>query len=297
MIHEKINIKMPGSEEYAALYTYIQEYSVNLGVEKRPMVIICPGGGYDHTSDRESEPLALAFAAMGCHTAVLRYSTGPSQFPIALSELAYSVRLLRKRAEEWHIDTDKIIVQGSSAGGHLTACLGVFWNKDFLARIIAKSEGISEKDLSGVKESIRPNGHIFNYPVISAETFAHAGSARCISGDLETADSFSERKGIPITEFLSIEKNITKDMPPCFIWHTFEDGTVPVENSLMLASALRKEGVSMELHIFPHGGHGTGLANKLTAGNVGKEIVPEVQMWLPLARNWIETNFPITTKY
>ena len=297
MIHEKISIKMPGSEEYAALYTYIQDYSERIGVEKRPLILICPGGAYDHTSDREAEPLALAFNAMGYHAAVLRYSTGPSEFPIALSELASAVRLIRKKADEWHIDKNRILVQGSSAGGHLAACLGTFWNMDFLSNIIAGEEGAGAGPATEIKESIRPNGLILNYPVISAETFAHAGSARSITGDLENADAFTDEKGIPIREFLSLEKRITKDMPPCFIWHTFEDEAVPVENSLMLASALRKAGINTELHIYSHGCHGTGLGNALTAANEGKEVIPEIQSWPGLLRTWLERNYPITLKY
>ena len=288
---------MPGSEEYAALYTYIQDYSERIGIEKRPIIVICPGGAYDHTSDREAEPLALSFNAMGYHAAVLRYSTGPSEFPIALSELAEAVRLIRKNADKWHIDKDRIIVQGSSAGGHLAACIGTFWNMDFLSEILAKNEGLGEESKKEIKESIRPNGLILNYPVISAETFAHAGSARSITGELENADAFTEEKGIPIKEFLSLEKRITEDMPPCFIWHTFEDQAVPVENSLMLATALKKAGINTELHIYAHGCHGTGLGNGLTAANEGKEVIPEVQSWPNLCRVWLERNYPITYKY
>ena len=292
MIHEKISIKMKGSEEYAALYTYIQDYSVNLGVEKRPMVIICPGGGYDHTSDREAEPLALTFCAIGLNAAVLRYSVGPSEFPIALSELAYAVSLVRKNADAWHIDKDRILVQGSSAGGHLAACLGCFWNKSFLSKLISENTG---EEISA--EDIKPNGMILNYPVISSGTFGHTRSRDKIAGSLKTADAFSDVKGIPIEEFLSLEKQVSESVPPCFIWATFEDRTVPVENSLLMASALRKAGVSTELHIYAHGCHGLGLGTCLTAGNLGKEIYPEVNTWVNLVKNWLEGNFPITLKY
>ncbi len=292
MLQERISIKMKGSEEYAALYTYIQDYSVNLGVEKRPMVIICPGGGYDHTSDREAEPLALTFCAMGLHAAVLRYSVGPSEFPIALSELAIAVSVVRKNADKWHVDEDKILVQGSSAGGHLAGCLGCFWDKSFLTNLLTETVGTEI-----TKEDVKPNGMILNYPVISAGTFGHAGSREKIMGKLKTADLFSEEKGVPIDEFLSLENQVTENVPPCFIWATFEDQTVPVENSLLLSSALRKVGVSTELHIYAHGCHGLGLATALTAGNVGKEIYPEVNTWVNLVKNWIEGNFPLTLKY
>ena len=292
MLHEKFSIKMKGSEEYAALYTYIQDYSVNLGVERRPMVIICPGGGYDHTSDREAEPLALTFGAMGLHAAVLRYSVGPSEFPIALSALAYAVSLVKENADKWHVDKDKILVQGSSAGGHLAACLGCFWNKKFLSDTVSEAVGRAVE-----AEEIRPSGLILNYPVISAGEFGHAGSRAKLTGNLKNADSFTDRKGVSIDDFLSLENQVSEAVPPCFIWHTFEDATVPVENSLLFASALRKAGVSTELHVFAHGCHGLGLATCLTAGNIGKEIYPEVNEWVTLARNWIEKNYPMGLKW
>ncbi|MBR1860650.1 MAG: alpha/beta hydrolase [Lachnospiraceae bacterium] len=298
MIHEKISIKMPGSEEYAAMYTYIPEYSESIGIEKRPMIVICPGGGYDHTSDREAEPLALSFNSFGYCAAVVRYSTGPSQFPIALSELAFAVETIRENAEKWHIDADRIIVQGSSAGGHLAACLGVFWNYRFLSRLVEeKLKSLGKTPESGsLSEMIKPDGLILDYPVISSGTFRHAGSSKNIAGSLVNADDFIDEKGVPIDDFLSIENRVTKDMPPCFIWHTFEDNTVPVQNSLILADSLCRCGVNTELHIFPHGCHGLGLANALTSKPGGSEIVPEVAMWLPLVRNWLERNYPLTLR-
>ena len=282
---------MPGSEDYAALYTYIPDHSDSIGISKRPMIIICPGGAYDHTSDREAEPLALSFNSFGYNAAVLRYSTGPSEFPIALSELSFAIKTVRENAEKWHVDSDKIIVQGSSAGGHLAACMGVFWNWDFLNGIIQKKE-TGNYDL---REMIRPNGLILNYPVISSETFKHPGSAKNIAGSLVNADSFTDEKGMSIEDFLSVEKRVTENMPPCFIWHTFEDRTVPVENSLILAESLCRHKISTELHIFPHGCHGLGLANALTSKPGGTEIEPDVSVWLPLVRTWLERNYPIST--
>ncbi|MCR4617429.1 MAG: alpha/beta hydrolase [Lachnospiraceae bacterium] len=322
MIHEKIKIQMPGSCDYAALYTYVLDYYDKLGVEKRPIVIVCPGGGYDHTSDREGEALALMFNSIGIHAAVLRYSTGPSTFPTDLSELAFAVKFLREKAQEWHIDKDKILIQGSSAGGHLIASLGCFWNKAFLPSEVKKGFGKilggngrgmmnmdGSDDYAAVfnpdeiryskvsNEDIRPNGLILNYPVITSGEYAHAGSIKNLIGDLENADDFSDEKGISMSDFVSLEKRVSKDVPACFIWHTFEDQAVPVENSILFAAALRKAGVSTELHIFPHGCHGLGLGTALTAANEGKEVVPEVNMWTSLVKNWIEINYPITTKF
>ena len=135
MIHEKIEIQLKDSEFRANLFTYFLDNSpeIDLG-RKRPVVLICPGGGYQMTSDREAEALAVKFMSMGYHAAILRYSVAPARFPEALQQLATAVAMLRENAEKWHIDTDKIVVQGSSAGGHLAASLGVFWNKSVCSR-------------------------------------------------------------------------------------------------------------------------------------------------------------------
>ena len=137
MIHEKIEIQLKDSEFTANLFTYFLDNSPEIDPErKRPVVLICPGGGYAMTSDREAEALAVKFMAMGYHAAILRYSVAPARFPEALLQLATAVAMLRENAEKWHIDTDKIVIQGSSAGGHLAASLGVFWNKPFVAEAL-----------------------------------------------------------------------------------------------------------------------------------------------------------------
>lgn len=118
----------------------------------RPLVLICPGGGYEFTFDRKAEAVAVQYIARGFHACVLR---DPAKFPQSLYELAWSVAYLRKLAAEYGIKPDKIIVAGFSAGGHLAASLGVFWDKDWLAK---------ETELSA--EQMKPNGLLLSYPVI-----------------------------------------------------------------------------------------------------------------------------------
>ena len=160
MKNETYKIELPGSQPYAKLVTYIQDDSAEIGIASRPLVLVCPGGGYEFTSDREAEPLALQFLAMGYHAAVLRYSVAPAVFPMSLCELAWSVGLIREHAEEWHVNPAQIIVLGCSAGGHLVASLGVFWNRDFLAKALG-AEG-------GDRRQLRPDGLILFYPVITS---------------------------------------------------------------------------------------------------------------------------------
>ena len=269
MINKTIEMNVKGSLPGAKLVTYVQEYTGSIGIDKRPFIIICPGGGYKGTSDREAECMALQFLAMGYHAGVLRYSCAPARFPTALTELAYSVMLIREHAEEWHVDTNKIIVQGCSAGGHLAASLGVFWDEEFLAVQLGLD----------VKQShiIRPDGMILCYPVITTGEFANKGSFVNLLDDKEE-----------LLEKMSLEKQVSSKTPKAFIWHTFEDSCVPVENSLLLVSALRKSAIPTEFHMYPKGKHGLALANHLTATADGDFIQEECNSWIQLVHSWLD---------
>ena len=268
MIHKILDMKVSGSGANPTLTTYIIDNSQELAIKERPMVIICPGGGYGFVSDREAEPLALQFNAMGFHAAVLRYSVWPEAgYPTALLELAKAMLTLRQHREEWHIDENKILVQGSSAGGHLAASYGCFWKKDFLL-----------KSAGGNAELLRPNGLILSYPVITSGEYAHKDSFIKLLGERYEA----------LREEQSLEKQVNEDTPKTFLWHTWEDDTVPVENSMLFAWALKKKGIPLEMHIYPRGAHGLSLGNSFTAGMGGRDIQPEVTGWIKLAGTFIE---------
>lgn len=270
MICETIQLQMEGSLESSHMRTYMIEDSSEFRIKRRPVVIVCPGGGYCFLSDREGEMLALQYNAMGCHAVVLQYSVAPATYPTALLEMAYVVRTLREKAEQWHVDIDRIIVEGSSAGGHLAASYGMFWKESI----------ITEKLLtpSADPEILRPNGMILNYPVITSGEFAHKESFQMLLG----------ARHEELFEKMSLENQVNGDTPPTFIWHTFEDGCVPVENSLLLVSALRKKNIPTEFHMYPKGGHGLSLANELTVTPEGNEIEPCCQSWIALVKTWIQ---------
>lgn len=272
MIHEKIIIQEK-SASFAEAYmmTYFWEESRELypGL-RRPVILICPGGGYRMTSDREAEGIALRFMVAGYHAAVLRYSTD-RRHPAPLLQAAKAVSILKERSDEWLIERDSVIVSGFSAGGHLAASLGVFWNRPW----------ISEK-LNLSREAIRPAGMILSYPVITSGEFGHQESFRNLLGE-----EYEERK-----EELSLEKQVSGDTPRTFLWHTMEDTTVPMENSLLFLMALRRNGIPAEYHLFPYGKHGIGLGNELTAGADGSGIVPCADCWSELAVKWLLREFP-----
>lgn len=272
-------IQEEGSLPDARLITYIQDTYDEIGISSRPLILICPGGAYHYTSNREGEALAMQFLAMGYHAAVLKYSCSPATFPTSLTELSRSMLLIRENAEQWHVD--KVIVLGCSAGGHLAASLGVFWNADFLAG------ALKLKDAQ--RTQIRPDGMILCYPVITSGEFAHKGSFQFLIGDDE--ERLSERLGAPIWEYLSLENRVSADTPPTFIWHTYTDASVPVENSLLFVSALRRAGVSAEFHMYPCGGHGLSLANRLTQTAEGNAVQEECTSWIPLVHTWLEKRY------
>ena len=272
MRNEQIKIQVEGSGKDVCLETYILgDVMDGARNRKTPLVLICPGGGYAMTSNREAEPIALQFNSMGYQAAVLRYSCAPAVYPTALCEVAQSVKLIREHAEDWNVDAEKIIVMGFSAGGHLAASYGVFWNESWL----------TEK-MQCDKQLLKPNGLVLCYPVISSkEEIAHQDSIKNLLGE-----SYPEMK-----EQVSLEDKVGKHTPKTFLWHTFTDPVVPFWNSFRFAEALGKAGVPMEYHLYPQGGHGLSLANEQTANEEGKGVEKVFQSWVPLLRSWMLENF------
>jgi acetyl esterase/lipase len=237
--------------------------------EDCPCILILPGGGYSHTSPREAEPVARAFNKHGFHALVLHYRVAPHLHPAPLLDASNTLALLRKNATKLKVDAHKIVLCGFSAGGHLAASLGTHWNKAYLQNKTCTSPGLN-----------RPDGLILSYPVITSGIHAHRGSFEHLLGD----------GGDPaLLEEMSLEKQVTKTMPPCFIWHTGEDQAVPVENAFLLAEALRKEKIPMEMHIFPEGPHGLSLATEETDETEDASMtIPHVSIWMDLCARWVK---------
>jgi acetyl esterase/lipase len=248
------------------LETYILK-----GEQKRGAVLICPGGGYGFTSEREAEPIALRFNAAGFHAFVLYYSVAPRQHPQPLLDVSRAICLIREHAEEWGIEADHIAVCGFSAGGHVAASLGVHWDKPILQNMAGEQAGLN-----------RPNALILSYPVITGGEHAHRGSFDNLLGSEPEEELLAE---------MSLEQQVSEKTPPAFIWHTFDDSTVPVENSLLFAQAMRRHGIPFEMHIYPEGPHGLSLATKLTSVDDQRQIDPHVATWMDLCIEWLTRLF------
>ena len=204
---------------------------------KRPAVIVVPGGAYRSVSPREGEPVAMEFLAKGFQAFVLKYLCRPDgiSYPEQLIELASAVDYVKKHADEYSVNADEIFVVGFSAGGHLTANLAVEY------------QSVSKK--AGVALDCKPTAVGLSYPVISAKT-AYKGSHENL------LHQYSEEEKETLLKTLNLDESVSELTPPSFIWTTREDNTVPCENSLLFATALAKNGVPFELHVYPEGSHG-----------------------------------------
>ena len=233
-------------------------------MSSKATIIICPGGAYQWLSPRESEPVARAFESMGYETSILRYRVreeGATE-PLGLEPVRQlSERVARLREAS---DGTPIIVCGFSAGGHLAATLGVHW----------RTLGLQ-----------RPDALILCYPVITADArLCNAESIENIAGDGDR-------------DFFSLERHVSRDTPPAFLWHTAADRSVPVENSLYFASALRRAGIPFELHIYPFGEHGLSLATE-EVQQLDKGRAPDAHVagWINACHEWIEQILPLISQ-
>lgn len=281
MITEKIRLSEENEDVY--LQTYLLHNSGQFGTDqRRPAVIVCPGGGYNHTSDREAEPVALRFLAQGFHAFVLRYSVGQAaRFPQPFLDTARAIALVRDRAEEWLVDAEKIAVCGFSAGGHVAAASGVLWNKPFI------HEALQEEPAK-----LKPNALILAYPVIHFNDWPRSAASTAEEGLTEAERTFANIFGTPhpeqeLRDQYGFHLHVDASVPSSFLWHTADDPVVSVRNSLDFAAALTEHQVPYELHVFPQGVHGLSLSDETTA--TGPQHVNErCQVWIDLATTWLK---------
>lgn len=269
--------------------------------QKRPAVIVCPGGAYLGTSDREAEPVALRFNAKGMHAFVLRYTTHyqewvtdlrnpppgnpASAHPQPLLDLAKAVLTVRENADRFGVDPDRIVICGFSAGGHLAATLGVQWESDLLRETFGRDSAW-----------FRPNALILGYPLLDYPTMKEKNAANAdplAHGLFQLANRALFGKPDPTDEelvLLSPARHVSPSTPPTFLWHTQGDGLVYVENSLLFAAQLAKHGVPFDLHVFEQGNHGLALCDETTEGEPG-HVNPHAGHWVELAFSWLKLRF------
>ncbi len=207
-------------------------------------IVICPGGGYGGLAAHEGKNYALWLNEHGIAGFVLKYRLGSAGYrhPIMLQDAARAVRTVRARAAEWKVDPNRVGIMGSSAGGHLASTLLTHFDA-----------GQAESTDPVERQSSRPTLGILCYAVITMGQYTHQGSRNNLLGSNPSAELIAN---------LSNELQVTPRTPPTFLWHTYEDTAVPVENSLQFAEALRKAKVPFDLHVYQKGQHGIGLGSR-----------------------------------
>ena len=237
--------------------------------QKKPCLLICPGGGYSMVSQREGEPIALRFLQMDFNVFVLEYSVAPCTFPTQLREVAAAMEMIYANAQQWHCDTDKIAIMGFSAGGHLAAHYTNAYDWPEVRELFPESKPV--------------NASILCYPVITADPkYAHLGSFRSLLGKEVLTQEEQQR--------FSCDNMVTEQTPPTFLWHTRPDASVPVMNTLLYAQALAEHNVPFAVHIYPEGWHGLATVDNVTNNELSPAIAHAGE-WLDGAMKWLRITF------
>ena len=227
----------PADKDIPSLTPYLADPALATGAA----MVILPGGGYGGLAAHEGKGYADWLVTNGVSCFVVKYRLGSQGYrhPRMLEDAARAVRLVRAKAADWKIDPKRVGIMGSSAGGHLAATLLTHFDA-----------GQPDATDPVERQSSRPDAGVLCYAVITMGQNTHHGSRQNLLGK----DPDPE-----LVKLLSNELHVTKDTPPCFLWHTWEDKGVKVENSLEFAAALQRQGVPFDLHVYQKGGHGMGL--------------------------------------
>lgn len=271
MIAEKIDLyEYFGVERKSGggyLYPCIPPVITEIKPKLRPAMLVIAGGAYASVSQRESATVALKYASYGYDAFALDYSVN-TPYPVPLLEACMAVVYIRENACKYNADVNHVAAVGFSAGGHLAAMLANIYDEKEIQDV-----------LKSKTELAKLNAVILSYPVITTGCFTHGLSRDIISG-----------KNAELAERLSMEKRVTKNSPPAFIWHTYADDCVPVENSLLYASACRQAGVPFALHVFEHGWHGLSLCNEETNDQTQADVeLSDVGKWFGLSLDWLKS--------
>ena len=234
--------------------------------EAHPAFVVCPGGGYSHRAPHEGEPLAKWFNSFGISAFVCNYRVSPYRHPYPSLDAKRAIRWVRHHAGEWNIDPGRLGILGFSAGGHVTSTAGTHYDGGDVS---------AEDPIDRV--SCRPDAMVLCYPVITfVGDHRHEGSMTNLLGENPPEE---------LRQSLSNHTQVIPDTPPTFLWHTADDGGVPVENSLMFASALSRNRVPFELHVYPTGPHGLGMAPDH----------PHIGTWTKLCEGWLKELWQLDT--
>lgn len=267
-----------------------------------------PGGAYLNLSDREGEPVAIAFARMGYHAFVLRYSVynisggmgfgmnaanmdikEECQNPNPMKDIARAFVYINDHKDEWKVDMNRIGICGFSAGAHNCAMYSTHWSKP----VITDAFGAD-------KEVLRPAVCILGYPLtdyvfMKETTISEMSNNPMAAGFFAVSNTAFLGKDWDQPEKLldaSPNRLVDADTPPTFIWSTAGDNLVPVQHSTMYATALAAKKIPFEIHIFEEGDHGLATAD-MSAASAKSQINPDAAKWVPLCQDWLAKRFSL----
>lgn len=252
---------------------YLDAYAVDDN-HCRDAVLIFPGGGYNMIcSDREGEPIALAYRERGVNAFVLHYAVGREfKYPSHLIDASAAICFIKGHAQELCVNPERIFTVGFSAGGHLSGSLAILHSDEQVLASLGIRRGEN-----------KPRGSILAYPVVSALCDTHCESFEYLAG--KSFDDISDVE----KRRLSLEVNVNEDSAPVFIWHTSRDTLVPMLGSLRLAEAYYDRGMPVSLKIYPYGDHGVALGNAVTESGNPDWLQPLVEGWVDDSIEWMKT--------
>lgn len=264
---------------------------------KRPGIILAPGGAYLIHATREKEGVALEFLARGYNVFLLEYSLGftsrevkesgaaeldsAARYPAPTLEMMEAIHCVREHSEEWNLDASRLFLMGFSAGAHVCASCGVFWDSPELTR-----------QLSFVPqgEELKVTGMVLGYPMLNPSPEKIVAVNDDSLSDARLMKEFIYQSQTPTQEqkdAVDLAQHVTASTIPTFIWHSVDDPVVYAVDSTRFILAMQQSGVDCEYHLFDRGGHGLALANKTYAHN-DSDIQPDLAIWTDMAQRWME---------
>lgn len=269
MLHERIFLD-PADDR-----VYIDTYIADDKSQLHDAMIVIPGGGYHNVcTDREGEPIALAYFAKGVNCFVLHYRAGldGDTYPKQLIDASRAVLHIRENAEKYAVDPNRVFAVGFSAGGHLAGSLALLSDEPAVLSALNINAGDNT-----------PNGVVLAYPVTTMNAPTHRGSFIHLAGK-----PFDEIDAVTAAR-LSLDNHVTKSSPPAFIWHTAPDTVVPIAGTFALAKAYTDAGVPMMMHVYPYGPHGLALASKITLRTNPESVQPLAEGWVDASLAFLKT--------
>ena len=268
MLHESIYLD-PTDDR-----VYIDTYVANDKSRRRDAMLVIPGGGYSNVcTEREGEPIALAFLARGLNAFVLNYRVGRGdRYPSQLIDASRAIVYIKDNSERFNIDPGRVFTLGFSAGGHLSGSCAVLHKDPEVLTALGIEQGRN-----------KPRASVLCYPVVTAMMPTHQGSFERLTG-MPYGDIPEQ-----LRRKYSLEERLDSDSAPMFIWHTATDAVVPCDGSLMLARRAASLGIPVQLRLYPYGPHGLALSNALTECNNAAFSQPIAAEWVDKAVEWLAT--------